>query len=216
MRAALLLAAMATSVLAQQSRNPYSALKDALGLSDSQLAQIDNAHYLRYQVLDESQRTRLAAIEKVLDLSEMASEAIVLGLITTEQWPGTSLCFYPIRGHSWELNLSVDQVSQFERLQQSVRDPLFRQIREKVALQQELLKAGMNSESPAVAQLESEISALSREAASARPQRDVLLALLDASQRAKLAAFEAALRVLSEAIELGLIPVPLKAEVLCS
>jgi hypothetical protein len=146
----------------------------------------------------------------------MAAEAIVLGLITSEQWPGRSLCLYPVRNHSWEFNLSDDQLSQFERLQQGVRDPLFRQIREKAALQQELLKSGMNSESAGVAQLDREISSLSRDVASARPEREVVLAILDANQRAKLAAFEAALRVVSEAIELGLIPVPPKAEVLCN
>jgi hypothetical protein len=57
-----------------------------------------------------------------------------------------------------------------------------------------------------------------REAAQAthsRPPHDLALAVLDGSQRANLMAFETALQVANEAIELRLIPVPLHGEPLC-
>ena len=54
-----------------------------------------------------------------------------------------------------------------------------------------------------------------KQAADARPRRDLAVAILDDGQRAKLAEFETALQVLNEAIELGLIPDPPKGELLC-
>ncbi len=162
----LLLVAMAGSILAQVSSDHYAALKYALGLSDSQLAQIQVLHLqernaaeaagnqrspgiysaarqagdfagansvsksrkeavdsLRNQVLNDWQRAKLSVTEKVLDQSEIASQAIVLGLMTTEQWPGGSLCYYPIRNQSGlglSLSLSPAQVLQFGDLQKAV------------------------------------------------------------------------------------------------
>jgi hypothetical protein len=52
-------------------------------------------------------------------------------------------------------------------------------------------------------------------AANARPRHDLALAVLSATQKAKLAAFEIKLQLASEAIELGLIHAPGKGEVLC-
>jgi hypothetical protein len=48
-----------------------------------------------------------------------------------------------------------------------------------------------------------------------KPRRDQALSVLDDAQRANLAAFETALQVANEAMELQLIPVPLHGEVLC-
>jgi hypothetical protein len=59
------------------------------------------------------------AIEKVLDRSEAASLAIVQGLISAQQWPGRSLCYYPIGAYASEFHLSDSQVELLERLRQA-------------------------------------------------------------------------------------------------
>ena len=80
--------------------------------------------------LDDSQRARLAVIAKVLERWKEASVAIRLGLIGAQQWPGGSLCYYPIRAYGSDFGLSDSQVRQFEQLQQDVEEPLFAHIRD--------------------------------------------------------------------------------------
>jgi hypothetical protein len=232
------------SVLGQVSGNRYEALKQALGLRDSQVWQLQqvsraaitinrptpaaarrainrtnvltqNGYSLRDPILDDSQQTKLAVIEKVLDRSDTASLAITLGLISAQRWPGRSLCYYPIRAYASELGLSESQVWQLERLQQAAREPLYAQITEKENRRLEFLNSGGSADSPTVVQLISEISKLQKQAAETRPERDLALAVLDDTQKAKLAAFETALQLAREAIELGLTPDPPKGEVLC-
>jgi|HubBroStandDraft_1064217.scaffolds.fasta_scaffold05283_7 hypothetical protein len=177
--------------------------------------QMQNANSLRNQVLDDSQQSKLKEIEKVLDRWDAASLAITLGLIAPQRWPGISLCYYPIRSYASELSLSDSQILQLERLQQAARDPLYAQIAEKETHRVALLNSGSSADSAAVVHLISEISELGHQATETRPRRDLALATLDDTQKAKVAAFETALQLASEAIELGLIPVQPKGEVLC-
>lgn len=87
---------------------------------------------LHNPILDASQQAKLADIVKVLDRWRAASEAIAMGLIRAEQWPGSSACLpYPIRTFASEFDLSDAQVGHLERLQQAAREPLWVQIREK-------------------------------------------------------------------------------------
>ncbi len=120
--------------------------------------------------VDQSQKAKLEEIEKVLHRWDDASQAIALGLISAQQWPGSTLCYYPIRPYSSDLGLTDSQIRQLEQLQQAV---------------------------------------------ATKPKRDQALAVLDNSQKSKLAAFETALLLASEAIARGLIPDPPKGEVLC-
>jgi hypothetical protein len=239
----ILFAVISLSVLGQVSGNRYEALIQALGLSDFQVWQLQqgspaaiainprtpasafrrigetnvpaqSGYSLRDRVLDDLQRTKLAAIEKVLDRWDTASLAITLGLISAQQWPGGPLCYSPIRAYESGLGLSQSQVLQFERLQQAAEEPRIAQIWERMNRRSEFLNSGGSADSPAVVQLLSEISKLQEQVARTRPERDLTLAVLDDTQRAKFAAFEAALPLAKDAIELGLIT-PKGGELLC-
>lgn len=81
----ILFAATILSALGQLAGNRYEALQHALGLNDSQVRQLQhksptrNADSLRGLILDDAQQTKLTVIGLVLERSEMASRAIVLG-----------------------------------------------------------------------------------------------------------------------------------------
>ncbi len=165
-------------------------------------------------ILDDSQKTKLAAIAKVLNRFDEASGAIELGLIDAGEWPGATLC-PPPRDYASGLGLSELQVRQFNQLQQAAREPFDVPIAQMEGRRLELLNSGFGADSSAVVEVTSDVSKLRRHAADSRPRRDLALAVLDDGQRAKLAAFEMALQLAREAIELGLIPDPPKGEVLC-
>lgn len=209
----------ALGLLGQESASHYDALKQALGLSDAQLSQLQqksSAPVVRpaptanpgptaiypapaerqagnfaqmarlllgpnedsLRVLDDSQRAKLAAIQKVWDRWDAVAFAIQYGLIDEKLWPGgsASICFNSsIRSYAYtkELGLRETQMKQFDQLKQDAQ------------------------------------------ATHTRPPLDSALAVLDETQRANLAAFETALQVANEAIKLKLIPVPAHGEVLC-
>jgi hypothetical protein len=201
---------VALCLLGQESGKRYDALKHALGLSDEQVSQLQQtppkaiarpapigpgpvaiypagrfsgmprqtaASEDALRVLDDTQRAKLAAIQRVWDRWDAVAFAIQLGLIDEKLWPGGSatLCFYPIRASAYatELGLSESQALQLDQLKEAAR------------------------------------------ATHSRPPRDLALAVLDDAQRTNLLAFENALQVANEAIELRLIPVPMHGEPLC-
>jgi hypothetical protein len=194
---------------APAARSPLAAINQRTRSADS----------LQVRILDDSQRTKLAAIEKVLDRWQAATLAIGLGLIREQQWPGgTALCLpNAIRAYASyaaELGLTPSQIEQFEQIRRDASAPLWAQVREKVMQRSDLLNSGVGADSPAAVQLGSDIDKLQAQV-SARPQHDLALAMLDATQKAKLAAFETELQAVSEAIELRLIPAPVGGEPLC-
>lgn len=172
------------------------------------------------RILDDPQRAKLAEIGRVLDRWDAAAVTIVLGLISEQRWPGGSLCpFYPIGAYAsyafaLELGLTPAQIGQFEEIQRAAGEPLWAQVRAKDAQRLQLLNSGVGADSTEVVQLGFDIDKLQAQT-NARPRRDLALAVLDDAQRAKLAAFEAALQAANEAIELGLIPKPAVGEELC-
>jgi hypothetical protein len=232
---------IALTVLGQESGNHYDALKQALGLSDAQLSQLQQIksapvarpaptggsvaiypaggfrrmpaqNEVSLRVLDDSQRAKLAAIQRVLDRWDAAEVTIGLGLIEKKQWPGELPCFvsYPIArygtfDYASELALTSFQIEEFEQIQRDASEPLWAQVRAKVRQRSELLNSGAGEGSPEVVELGSEIDRLQAQT-NARPRHDLALAVLDATQKAKLAEFETALQAASEAINLGLIP----------
>ena len=111
---------------------------------------------LRDRILDDSQRAKLAVIEKGLNY-QTAAEAIVLGLISVEQWPG-GLCFYPISSYTdkrldaLELGLTDSQVRQLEQLERAAREPFYTQIKEKEKRRSELSTSGIPADSPVIVQ----------------------------------------------------------------
>jgi len=168
----LLLALPSLIVRGQESGNRYQALQQALGLSDSQLSQLQLAPKgsQHVRILNATQRTKLAAIEKVLGRGDMESLAVSAGLIDGQKWPGPPLCYYPVAIFASELDLNESQIWQLERLRQDTPT-----------------KSG----------------------------RDLKLAVLNDAQKAKLAAFETALDLVGQAVELGLTPYRLGGEMLC-
>jgi Spy/CpxP family protein refolding chaperone len=156
------------------------------------------------ELLDETQRTKLAGIEKVLDRWEMPRQAVALGLMTAGDWPGMGLCFSRIEAARSELDLTDAQVAEFERIQQAARQPVEQQIWQKMDEHRALLHSGSSEDSPAVVEVMAEITKLQKQLREIRPPRDEALAVLDETQKAKLAEFERTLELAREAIELRL------------
>jgi hypothetical protein len=219
----VLLIAVATGVFGQQ------ALKDALGLTEMQIWQLRQvkpipvAHgdraaagrrpgdfavmrpdeesldeALHNPILDAVQQAKLTEIVKVLNRWAKASEAITAGLIDAGQWPGSALCLYPIPTYASEFHLSDSQVQRLEQLKRAAREPLETQIADKAANRSTM-----------------EIARLYQQLGATRAPRELALAVLDDAQRTQLATFEVGLKLVREAIELKLIPVPPRGEPLC-
>ena len=171
------------------------------------------------RLLDDSQKSKIEAIQKTLDRWDAAAVSIGLGFIDEKEWPGSSACFhYPLRSfasyaYALELGLTSAQMDQFEQIQQAASEPFWAQVREKTAQRSELLNSGLRMDSPEVVQLGAEIDKLQAQTNSTR--RNLALAVLDEAQRTKLAEFQSALQLVNEAIELGLISKLPVGEPLC-
>ncbi len=166
------------------------------------------------ELLDETQRARLAEIEKVLDRREMATQAVALGLMTADDWPGMRLCRSRIETSRSELNLTDAQVEEFERIEQAARQPVEEEIWQKADLHRALLNSGSRDDSPAVVEVMADIGTLQKQFDEMKPPRDEVLAMLDDSQKASMAEFQRALELAREAIDLRLF-YPVRGEVLC-
>lgn len=156
------------------------------------------------ELLDQTQRAKLAEIEKILDRWEMASQTVALGLMKADDWPGMSLCSSRIETSRSELKITDAQVEEFERIEQAARQPVEQQIWQKMDLHVALLNSGSREDSPAVAEVMADIATLQKQFDGIKPPRDEALAVLDDSQRAQFAEFERALQLAREAIELRL------------
>jgi hypothetical protein len=162
---------------------------------------------LHNPILDQRQQAKLAKLVMVLDRWNMASEAIILGLIDVEQWPGSMGCFGP---HASELDISESQRQELDRIHEKLKELIAK--KNENLLKQRLLARGQHSAE--IAQLTAEVSKLRREWA-AEPLRSRSRAVLNAAQAGKLAALENDLELAREAIELHLVPDPPKGEALC-
>ncbi len=163
---------------------------------------------LHNPILDASQQAKLAEIAKVLDRWNMASEAMVAGLINVQQWPGGISCIVP---HPSEFGLSDSQRKELEQIHAPLKAAIAEKDAERLKLR---LISGLRSDSAEIAQVDAEISEL-RAKWSSEPLRSLSRAVLNDAQMAKLAAFEVDLKLVREAIELKLIPDPPKGEPLC-
>src|SRR5438128_9299113 len=84
-------------VLIQQPHGSFEALQETLGLSDTQVTELQQNHprladrgpviYFP-EGMDEAHRARLSGIAKVLEREGTAAMAIEIGLIRQEQWLG--------------------------------------------------------------------------------------------------------------------------------
>jgi hypothetical protein len=170
-------------------------------------------------VLDNSQQLKLAEIGKVLHRWQAAFGAVVLGLIDVREWPWGWACppSSSIGAYSQEFALSSVQVTEFEQLEQAARQPNLEQQWAKQKRHRELLDSGASEDSPEVKQLMAEISELMKRYFEIRPPHDAALAVLNGTQRARLAEFQADLELAREAVELHLIvqPAGRDLEILC-
>lgn len=220
-------------VVGQQPLGSFEAVRQALGLSDAQVAELQR-NYPRYsragrervvhfpEDMDDAHRLRLSGIATVLERAGTATMAIDIGLIRQEQWPGGahSMCHYPFSSYYSspylaDFGITQSQIQQLAALMRVAMEPLWPQVREKAMQRQSLLDSGVSVDSPAVVQLGSDVSSLQAQI-STRPPRDLILSVLSPAQKETLAEFEKELDLAREAIELGLIYDPqLYAEVSC-
>jgi hypothetical protein len=162
---------------------------------------------LQNPILDASQQAKLAEIVKILDRWDMASEAIVAGLIDAAQWPGGTSCFVP---HPSGFGLSDLQRQELDR----IHEPLKTAIAQKTAELITSRDATPPLPPAEIARLQTDLSGLKSHWA-VELLRSLSRAVLNDAQRARLAAFENDLKLVREAIDLKLIPDPPKGEVLC-
>ena len=222
----LLSGCVITFSLAGQGR--FETLQHALALSDSQVSELERlspagararsdwreATRLRNLVLDDSQRTKLAAVRKVL-VGDAAKLEALFGLINQKDWEprfGGTCLFMLSQDYAaymgGDVPLSRAQADQFS----AIKFDAWQEIRAKRKQRDALLDSGASKDSPEVVKLQSAMDKL--EARTREPlSRDVVMSILDATQKAKLAEFEIELQAASEAIELGLIE--RSGEVLC-
>jgi hypothetical protein len=162
----LLAVCLITLTLLGQDR--FQAVKQALDLSDEQMARIQTH---RDPTLSDAQRARLVSIQKILG-GDAAKPEARLELINQKDWErrfGGTCLFAMSRRYidytTGDVPLSRAQAEQFS----AIKFDAWQEIRAK------------------------------------RKQRDVVMSILDATQKAKLAEFESELQIAAEAMELGLI-----------
>jgi hypothetical protein len=213
-RRSLILLAGAFVLTGQQSSDRYGPLIRALALTDAQVAQLQDS--LGPVLLDGAQRVKLAETAKVLLRFGTSAGAVVMGLMDAEEWPTGWPC--PISyGHgvyASEFDLTADQVQRFEQLQHDVQQRANDQLME-IGNRYWKLLAGQSVESPERAALLAETSTLVKQRDQALPPRNLATAVLNETQKAKVAAFRASLELAREALELRLIRLPGLPEVLC-
>jgi hypothetical protein len=168
-------------------------------------------------VLDSAQQAELAEIAKVLQRPQTSAGAVALGLMDAREWPWGWACppLLPIQAYAQAFALSGAQMTQFEQLEQTVRQPIFEQEWAKQNRHRELLDSGASEDSAEVKQLMAEISELSKQSYAIRPPHDAALAVLTDAQRTKLAEFQADLELAREAVDLRLVVAPWAGEGLC-
>lgn len=208
MRRQLLIAALSCALFAEAPGDRYQPLRRALGMSDSQDWQ-----------LTPEQQYKLADISKVLDRFQISARAVALGLIDVRDWPTGWACWFPARApvsaFAGEFDLSATQTAQLEKAQGDLRQQNLDQLGAMWKRLHELRDSGASDGSPKVLELNSEISKLQSQYWEIRPPRDLVLAMLTDTQRAKLAAFQSELELAREALELHLIRLPGLPEILC-
>ncbi len=158
-------------------------------------------------------------MRKILN-GDAAKLAARLGLINLKDWErrfGGTCLFYEIQPYSdyaepSELSLSPAQAERFQQLQRERDNPMYAEVRAKALQREEMLDAGAATNSPEVVALGLAINQLQARTHEPLP-RDIVMSIINTSQKAKFAEFELQLDWVSDAIELRLIE--RSGEVLC-
>lgn len=225
----IMFVAMWTGLQAQELPTPFAAIIRALSLTELQVSQLQQsfptADARKLAILNGTQRSKLASIEKALSKYGIASAAISLNLIEASQWPRGTLCLYPAQSYAAEFGLTDFQVRQLELL----RQPFHALIAYKRKQQDELILALTGEPrrphfaprklgpppSREIDELDAEIHSLMRLAEGARPLRNLAWNVLNESQKVIFNEFQISLQEAGEAIDLGLLPRPIIGEPLC-
>ena len=191
--------AAALGLQTQESVKPYPTTRRALSLTDAQ-------------------RIKLTAIETVFEKDEIAAAAISMNLIDTPQWLRGTLCLYPVSYYAAEFGLSYEQVRQIELLRQPFNALIEYKRKQRAELLSLFPLPATNSDplpSPEIVALDVEIRSLMSTEQGARPPRNLVWNVFNASQKALFDEFATSLEQVNEAIELGLLKSPSRGEPLC-
>ncbi len=197
---------MSCSMLeAQKSEDRYYAIKEALGLSDSQIAQSQKEGPDKApQILSESQREKLWDIARRLHRSE-AEGALAnwLGLNKELGWRLCE-CYCPMHIYASQLGFTDAQNERLWTLRQAMLPEAMRADQDDLRKRYlELLKSGVKTP-PGMATPRQNLDLLLWYPPP-RLSREAALGILNDSQRALVAELESALKVAREAVELGLL-----------
>lgn len=173
------------------------------------------AQSVRARVLTPEQAAKLMDSAKVLAKPDLAGLTISLGLLKPNEWPGQTLCPYPVRSNFTELSLTDAQLQGFWQLERIARASIEQELAQKVSLRQQGVASGVDGAAIALQDLQREIQTLQARLHAVKPPSEQVMAMLDDRQRAEVSTFRTSLSAVSEAITLGLIAQPMRGEVLC-
>jgi hypothetical protein len=176
----------------------------------------DSARDVALAVLTEEQRHKLTDAAMVLQqLQNGAMQLVSVGAISCSQWPGMCACFYPIRQDEMKLGLSEAQLTRFEQLRVAHLGPM-NELQGRIGVTAARLANTPRNDPASADQLRKELAELQKESEDVSASHAIVLDVLDYMQKIKLAAFEADLRLVNEAMDIGLLTRPGKGEVLCN
>lgn len=173
------------------------------------------ARSLALAVLTEEQRHKLTDAAAILQLQSGAMQLVSVGAISCSQWPGICACFYPIRQDETKLGLSEAQLERFEQLRMAHLGPM-NDLQRRIGATAARLANAPRDDPASADQLRKELAELQKQSDDVSAPHALVLDVLDYMQRVKLAAFEADLRLVNEAMDIGLLTRPGKGEVLCN
>ena len=173
------------------------------------------ARSLALAVLTEEQRHKLTDAAAVLQLQNGAMQLVSVGAINCSQWPGMCACFYPIRRDDTKLGLSEAQLARLEQLRIARLGPM-NELRRRIGATAARLANAPRDEPASADRLRKELAELQKQSEDVADTHALVLDVLDDMQKIKLAAFEADLRLVNEAMDIGLLTRPGKGEPLCN
>jgi hypothetical protein len=142
-------------------------------------------------------------------------QLVSVGAISCSQWPRPCACFYPIRQDETKLGLSEAQLTRFEQLRVALLEPM-NELRRRIGATAARLANTPRNDPASAGELRKELAELQKQSEDVAASHTLVLEALSDEQRARLAAFETDLRLVNEALDIGLLTHPGKGEPLCN
>ncbi len=212
-----LLAAICTNLAAQEPEHRYDTLKNALNLTDAQIAKCrqssmypagngPSAAGAAYQVLDRRQKSKLDAImSRALRSDAEGAFANWLGLNDQVNW-GLCGCLCRIKSYTSQLGFSDAQIAELSEFEKAAQPALNEQFGEAKKRLLALRDSGTADDSPEAIRIKGRLNQLLSDMQEPRLRRDIAFGLLNDQQKAMAADLEKALLLIGEAIDLNLLP----------